>query len=67
MEFVIVASLMVIIAIVIGAVTNKQTMDEIKDNCLYDKDTVSIMKRYKLINDEECRLMLDKLKKEKEI
>lgn len=67
MEFVIVASLMITIAIVIGAVTNKQTMDEIKDNCLYDKDTVSIMKRYKLINDEECRLMLDKLKKEKEI
>lgn len=67
MEFVIVASLMVTIAIIIGAITNKQTIDEIKDGCLYDKDTVTIMKRYKLINDEECRLMLDKLKKDKEL
>lgn len=67
MEFVVVASLMVFIAIVIGGRTSRQTENPFESSCLYDRDTINIMKTYKLINDEEYRLMLDKLEKEKKI
>lgn len=67
MGFVVVASLMIFIAIVIGVTTSKQTEHSFESSCLYDRDTINIMKTYKLINDEEYRLMLDRLEKEKKL
>lgn len=62
MEFVIVISFIVLIAIVIGRTANSSEVIPDK-KCLYDQDTVKIMRTYKLINDDEYRLMLADLKK----
>ena len=66
MAFVVVASLLIFIASMVGRVTSKQAIVELEKKSLYDKTTVDIMKTYKLINDEEYKLMLLELKEEKD-
>ncbi|MGL4875528.1 MAG: hypothetical protein ACRC30_12860 [Clostridium sp.] len=66
MEFVIVAILLIVIASIIGAISSKNiNMRSGEKECLYDKQTIDIMKTYCLINDEEYRLMLKNLNERK--
>ncbi|MGL5649012.1 MAG: hypothetical protein ACRDDY_14275 [Clostridium sp.] len=66
MEFVLVASLLIVIASIVGVISAKHVNARNReDECLYDKETVDIMKTYCLINDEEYRLMLKNLNEKK--
>ncbi|MGL4847608.1 MAG: hypothetical protein ACRC28_01590 [Clostridium sp.] len=66
MEFVLVASLLIVTASIVGVMTTKHVNTKNREEkCLYDKETIDIMKTYCLINDEEYRLMLKNLNEKK--
>lgn len=62
MEFVIGTSFIILFLVMIvrDSIRSKNIR---KNECLYDQETVRIMRNYKLINDDEYRLMIENLKK----
>lgn len=66
MEFVLVASILIVAATIVGVMSAKHVNSKNgEEKCLYDKETIDIMKTYCLINDEEYRLMLKNLNEKK--
>lgn len=62
MEFVIGTSFIILFLVMIVR-DSIRSKNIVKNEYLYDQETVRIMKNYKLINDDEYRLMIENLKK----
>ena len=62
MEFVIGISFIILFLVMIVR-DSIRSKNIVKNEYLYDQETVRIMKNYKLINDDEYRLMIENLKK----
>ena len=62
MEFVIGISFIILFLVMIVR-DSIRSKNIVKNEYLYDQETVRIMRNYKLINDDEYRLMIENLKK----
>ncbi|MGL4572765.1 MAG: hypothetical protein ACRCVJ_17070 [Clostridium sp.] len=63
MDFIVVMTILVLIALLIGNISIQKNDDnKISTEPLYDRDTLSIMKTYGLISEDQYREMNDKIK-----
>ncbi|MEG1483730.1 hypothetical protein [Clostridium sp.] len=63
MDFIVVMTILVLIALLIGNISiSKNDDNKISTEPLYDRDTLSIMKTYGLISEDQYKEMDDKIK-----
>lgn len=63
MDFIVVMTILVLIALLIGNISiSKNDDNKISTEPLYDRDTLSIMKNYGLISEDQYKEMNDKIK-----
>ncbi|WP_194192562.1 hypothetical protein [Clostridium chrysemydis] len=63
MEFISIAFIMIVIAVIVGANINRKNIDKyLEKDVLYDKETLDILKRYELITEEQYNDMIEIVK-----